>query len=277
MKKFSQYANYGDIYRCDDCGFVIEEKSHATLEIIEYLNNEKYGDEIIGQLNLQEKADAYAPLVAIIERHRAISGSNLLDVGANTGIFLNLARGLGATPFGLEPSLEATIIAKSHFGLDVQNAVVSNVDLPDDSLDIITLWDVVEHLYDPLTDLAALLPKLKRGGYIFVSTHDIDNIFCRVLGKRNPLLMYQHFYHFSPITLGTALESTGFEPVGSKYFRKSWSLQYLLALFDEFWPNSIAAKCAGAAATAISPFGRVGACRVLFPLNLFFVAIARRP
>ena len=277
MKKFSQYAFYGDIYKCGDCGFVIEEMSHDTPEIIEYLSKEEYGEEIIDQLNLQEKADAYAPLVAIIEKHRAIGGANILDAGANTGVFLNLVRGLGANPFGLEPSLEATKVAKSRFDLDVQNDVIAGLDLPDESLDIITMWDVVEHLYDPLADLAALLPKLKRGGYIFVCTHNIENIFCRVLGKRNPLLLYAHFYHFSPETLSKALEKAGFEALGTRYFHKSWSLRYLLALFDEFWPNSIAAKCAGGAQKVISPFERVGNLRIRFPLNLFFVAIARRP
>ena len=277
LVKFSQYAVYGDIYRCGACGFVVEEKSHETDAIIELLSAENYGGDRIDQLSLEEKSAAYAPLVNIVERHRAVSGANLLDAGANTGIFLNLARGLGAVPFGLEPSLEAIKTAKSRFGLEIQNGVIAELDQPDETFDIITLWDVVEHLYDPVTDLAALLPKLKRGGYIFVSTHDIENVFCRVLGRRNPLLMYAHFHHFSPRTLAKTLEIAGFETIGVSYFHKSWSLRYLLALFDEFWPNSIAAKCAGGVGTAISPFGAVEKLRIRFPLNLFFVAIARRP
>jgi 2-polyprenyl-3-methyl-5-hydroxy-6-metoxy-1,4-benzoquinol methylase len=277
LVRFSQYAVYGDIYRCGGCGFVVEAKSHETEAIIEMLNAENYGGDKIDQLSLEEKSSAYAPLVNIIQRHRAISGAQLFDAGANTGIFLNLARSLGAVPFGLEPSLDAIAVAKSRFGLDVQNGVIAEMEQPDGAFDIVTLWDVIEHLYDPVADLAALRPKLKPGGYIFVSTHDIENLFCRVLGKRNPLLMYADFYHFSPRTLARALEAAGYETVGFSYFHKSWSVRYLLALFDEFWPGSIAAKCAHGAAAAISPFGPLGRLRIRFPLNLFFVAVARRP
>lgn len=276
MSRFSQYALYGNIYKCQGCGFVIEEKSHKTEEIIEYLKTEEYGDEIIGQLNLQEKADAYAPLVKVIEKHRPMAGAKLLDVGANTGVFLDLVRRLGADPYGLEPSTEATAIANARFDLNIQNEVISGIDAPDEYFDIITMWDVVEHLYDPLSDLATLLPKLKPGGCIFIATHDINNNFCKLLGKRNPLLMYQHFHHFSPSTLNAALELAGYEPAGMDHYYKSWSFKYLLALFDKLWPNSIAAKLAGVAASATSSFESVGACRVRFPMNLFFVGIGRR-
>ena len=277
LVRFSQYAVYGDIYRCNVCGFVVEEKSHETDAIIESLTSENYGDDKIDQLSLEEKSKAYAPLARIIERHRAISGAQLLDVGANTGIFLNLARTLGAIPFGLEPSLDATKVARSQFDLEIQNGVIAEIDQPDAAFDIVTLWDVVEHLYDPVGDLTALRSKLKPGGHIFISTHDIENVFCRILGKRNPLLMYAHFYHFSPHTLSRALEIAGFETVGFSYFHKSWSIRYLLALFDEFWPGSCVARCARGMTVTISPFEPLSKLRIRFPLNLFFVAIARRP
>jgi 2-polyprenyl-3-methyl-5-hydroxy-6-metoxy-1,4-benzoquinol methylase len=274
--KFSQYSLYGSIYKCQNCNFVIEERGHDVLEIAELLRDEEYGDELIGQLNLQEKSDSYAPLINIIENRCGISGSNLLDVGANTGVFLNLARDLGAKPFGLEPSLEATEIAKSQFDLNIQNGVISDIDIADESIDVITMWDVVEHLYDPVSDLAALLPKLKHGGHIFIGTHDIDNILCRLWGKRNPLLMYQHFYHFSPITLNKALLVAGYEVAGSQVYHKSWSISYLLALFEKLWPDSSAAKFAGATAAFISPVTSIGGRRIRFPIDLFFVGIGRR-
>lgn len=277
ITKFSQYAVFGDILKCENCGFITERQSHDIEKIIEYLSNEEYGDETIGQLNLSEKSRSYSPLVNIIERHFPISGSTLLDVGANTGVFMNLARSLGAFPQGLEPSIEATKTANSHFNLNIQNGVISDIEFSPNSFDIITMWDVVEHLYDPVIDLKTLQTKLRRGGYIFVSTHNIDHAFCKALGKHNPLLMYQHFHHFNPSTLQLALSKAGFEPLGVHYFYKSWSLKYLLALFDEFWPKSIVSSCAGIVTTAISPFEFVNKLRLIFPFNLFFTAIARRP
>ena len=138
------------------------------------------------------------------------------------------------------------------------------------------MWDVVEHLYDPVSDLATLFPKLKPGGRIFIATHDMNSNFCKMLGKRNPLLMYQHFYHFSPSTLSVALRFAGYEPAGMDRYNKSWSLKYLLALCDKLWPNTVAAKMAGAAASLTSSFESVGACRMLFPIKLFFVGVGRR-
>lgn len=277
ITKFSQYAIYGDILKCKNCGFITEKQSHDIEKINEYLSKEEYGDETIGKLNLSEKSRSYSPLVNIIENHHPISGSTLLDVGANTGVFMNLARSLGGFPQGLEPSIEAANTANSHFNLNIQNGVISEIDFPSNSFDIITMWDVVEHLYDPIIDLKTLQPKLRSGGYIFVSTHNIDHAFCKILGKHNPLLMYQHFHHFNPSTLQAALSKAGFEPLGVRYFYKSWSMKYLLALFDEFWPNSIQSACARIATTAISPFEFLNKLRLIFPFNLFFTAIARRP
>jgi 2-polyprenyl-3-methyl-5-hydroxy-6-metoxy-1,4-benzoquinol methylase len=250
---------------------------HDQNEILDYLRDEKYLNEEIGRLNIEEKYKSLTPLVKIIENNCQISGAEILDVGANTGVFLDLARRIGALPSGLEPSADAVKEAKNHFDLNIQNNPVAEMSSPNGKFDIITLWDVIEHLTEPKEDLKKLLSKLRPNGMMFISTHDINSLFCRVLGRKNPLLMYQHFFHFSPSTIKGMLEYAGFEFLDLTYFYKSWGLLYSLLLVEKLWPGSMAARLAKSVAKFVSRSNWLAAIRVRVPIKLFFVAVARRP
>jgi 2-polyprenyl-3-methyl-5-hydroxy-6-metoxy-1,4-benzoquinol methylase len=277
LGRFSQYALYADINRCNSCGLVWQTARHDQSEIFDYLRNEEYLDEDIGRLNLEEKHKSLSPLIRIIQDNCQIPGASILDIGANTGVFLDLAQSMGAKPFGLEPSAEAVRVAKSQFDLNIENAPVSEMSHPDEKFDIITLWDVVEHLTEPKEDLKTIIQKLKPNGYIFISTHDINSVFCRSLSRKNPLLMYQHFFHFSPSTIEILLEEAGFEFQDLNYYYKSWSFLYALHLFDKLWPGSLAARLANTMAKVVSRSNWLAAIRISLPIRLFFVAVARRP
>ena len=275
--RFSQYAWYDDIYRCHGCGFVFQDKKYAGQEIGELVKAETYLDEDIGVLNLAEKHYQFDQLIGIMRRFTEIGGATLLDSGANTGVFLNRVRPQVGAVSGLEPSGEAAANARSEFGLDVQTALIGEADLAPDSVDIITMWDVIEHLYAPRDDLSKLLRTLKPGGKIFISTHDIESRLARISGARYPLLMYQHFFHFSPKTLGDLMRQVGFEIDGVEYFYKSWSVAYLVNLPEKTAPGSLFAKLVRGIAAPFLTWRWLRNARVTVPLREFFVIVGRKP
>jgi len=150
-------------------------------------------------------------------------------------------------------------LAERECGAVVQNTAVADADLQDGSFDVITMWDVVEHLYDPKSDLDFLYSKLKPGGVLFITTHDVEELFARLTGRHYPMLMYQHFYHFSKRTLGMMLENAGYRVVGVQYHYKSWSLAYLHELLSKLWPENFAARSLG---LLLTPFARLPGRRV---------------
>ena len=151
----------------------------------------------------------YARLLGKIGKLVSGCRGRLLDVGCATGFFLDLARRDGWQVAGIEPSEWASSYARDVLGLDVKQGTVSTAELRDNYFDVITLWDVVEHLVDPLGDFTRLAAALKPGGLLAFSTHSIESPAARILGGRYPFLMAMHVTHFTPRTSGVLCAKAG--------------------------------------------------------------------
>lgn len=91
----------------------------------------------------------------------------ILDVGCATGLFL--AAGSDAwEKQGVEPSPYAAQYARRRFGLNIYEGTLDNAPLEGRQFDVVTMWDVLEHLHDPLTDLRRVRALLRPDG-IFVA------------------------------------------------------------------------------------------------------------
>ena len=95
---------------------------------------------------------------------------------------------------------------------------------PAGSFDLVTLWDVIEHVPDPQALLREARAMLKPDGVLILETQNIDSGFARLLGKRWQHFKHEeHLFHFSPRTIGPLLAQAGFELVhrtarfGGKY------------------------------------------------------------
>lgn len=230
LERFSQYKYYGDLYKCKSCDLIMQKFEHEVDDIINRLMDEEYLDEEIGHLNITEKHVQFNKLINILKKYDSLKGKAILDAGANTGIFLDMLKAYSSDLEGLEASSEAAKHAREIYNLNVQNAVIGKGNIEDASKDIITLWDVIEHLYDPKHDLEFLHSKLKMGGRIFISTHNIGGMLPKMMGAKYPFYMYQHFYHFSKKTLGKMMKEVGFKVLGTESFCKTWTVGYLKEL-----------------------------------------------
>ncbi|MBN1622508.1 MAG: class I SAM-dependent methyltransferase [Endomicrobiales bacterium] len=104
-------------------------------------------------------------------KNRLPSAKTLLDIGCNTGLFLNSARDLGYDVTGIDFDKKAINIAKNHYKLDkvfpltLQDYVLNHKD----KFDVVTLFDVLEHL-DNVSETFMLIEKiLNKNKYIVLS------------------------------------------------------------------------------------------------------------
>ena len=152
--------------------------------------------------NYQENLDQVA-------RHKPAGA--LLDVGCATGGFLKAAAERGYRVAGVEISDVAVRHARERLGLEVHQGDLASAGLASGSVDVITFWDVVEHLDDPLAVLAEAFRVLRPGGVLLMTTGDAGSRWAKLAGRFWHLMTPpQHLFFFNQTSLSRALEMSGF-------------------------------------------------------------------
>ena len=140
---------------------------------------------------------------------RRTSPPRLHDLGCGTGVFLDEARRAGYRVSGVEVSAYAAEQARDR-DLEVAVGLVETVPIEPASLDVITMWDVIEHLRDPVAAIRDAARGLKPGGVAALSTGDIASWCARLTGQKWHLFnLPEHLYFFTPRSLALLLESAG--------------------------------------------------------------------
>jgi len=146
-------------------------------------------------------------------RSFAQTKGRLLDIGCNTGVFMAEAQTAGFEVFGVEPSRYAAGLARREKGLNVHCGVVP-CSLPWKELfDVVTMWDVIEHVDDPLEIMRFIRSSLKAGGEFHLATMNVESLYARIAGHRWPWYMLMHLHYFSPKTIAAMLRQAGFSTV----------------------------------------------------------------
>ncbi len=154
----------------------------------------------------------------------------VLDVGCAAGYFLAVMREEGWRVSGVEPSESILDAAEALLGPGVvEPGTLENAPLEPASFDLITFWDVLEHLPDPLAALRRARELLAPGGRVLVETQNVRSRLARVLGPRWQHYKHaEHLHHFHPGTLARALAESGLELMrmgprgGGKYVSASF-------------------------------------------------------
>ena len=135
----------------------------------------------------------------------------VLDVGCAGGAFPKAAADLGSSVIGIEPSAWLCEQGKEHYGLDLRPGLLTEQQLPDKSFDIVTMWDVLEHLTQPGENLDEIHRLLKPHGTLVVSTPDYDSLARKFLRDTWPFYLNVHLFYFTRRTLAALLKKHGFE------------------------------------------------------------------
>ena len=214
---------HDDIVGCVECGLL---KAVAPIEPEEILAN--YA-EVVDPAYLDEEVsrrELNAWFVAAIAGH-PVRGRRLLEVGANVGLFLSVAGAHGWEARGLEPSAWAVAEGRKRFGVDLRQGTIETLDEAPGSVDVVAMFDVLEHLSDPLTALKTLRPLLDEEGLLVLSTVNTAGLHGRIRKGSWPWFIRSHLFYFTPDTLGDMLHRAGFEMVEWTVVPRSFHLSYI--------------------------------------------------
>ena len=162
-------------------------------------------------------------------RDRPCPGGRLLDVGCGTGYFLAAAQRAGYQVTGLDLNREQLDIARRSFGLsDLHATMLSEYErtVPPGSLDIVTAFQVLEHVAAPMDFIAEAVRLVKVGGCVAVGVPNwrVWPVFREALDCPP-----HHLTRWSRASLVGALERAGLEVVRAREYRSAYSvfLRYL--------------------------------------------------
>ena len=224
----SSHVLFDALVRCDDCSLVyLNPRVRADLII------EGYSDAADPTFILQnqERIATFKKSLRQLERRHGISSKTakrVLDVGCAGGAFPKAAHDLGFDVVGVEPSRWLVERGQAAYGLDLRPGLLSEQHFPDESFDIICLWDVIEHLPNAdmvVTDIHRLL---KVGGYFIVNYPDYGSVARKLLGRKWPMLLSVHLIYFTRATITEFLRRRNFELVEIRPFWQTLQFGYVL-------------------------------------------------
>lgn len=154
---------------------------------------------------------------------RAIDSSEeegpVLDVGCGGGLFLRMLAEQGYRGFGLDFSVDAGSAAWHRQGVPVACGDLAEAPFPPASCRAVTMYHVLEHLYDPASYLEAAHRILKPDGRLVVQVPNASSWQFMLLGENwSGLDVPRHLFHFRARDLEILLDNCGFEVVRSKHF-----------------------------------------------------------
>ena len=171
----------------------------------------------------------------------------LLDVGSGYGFFRKAAQEHGWQHEGVEVSKHAARVSEELFGFDTFVGTLEDlVRTRPGPFDIITMWDVLEHVEDPRQTLEQFAEILGHDGIVVIRTPNLAALEAEVFGQRYHSFKAEHLYYFGPRSLVKFLEDA------SLSVRFLWTESHLLRGFLGIHTEGVARLLRGSDICAVA-------------------------
>ena len=218
--------------RCRHCGLIylnprpnlVEMSRYYPADYEPFTRQDRAGDGLAYRLAVAKKCR--------IASHGLVQG-RLLDVGCGSGDLMLGMRERGWQVCGLDISPEAVALARQN-GLEVFLGQLLEAPFDEHSFDLVTMWDVLEHLHDPAAYLVRVAQLLKPGGRFVVTLPNPRSVDFRLFGPVwTGLDVPRHLYVFSQPVLLALFRRAGLEVTSARCITggqrvSTWSLEWLI-------------------------------------------------
>ncbi len=206
-----------NIVRCNTCGLIFVNPFLENKEIKDMYSEDYFKNSVSQTLGykdyLSDKEkylmDIRKILIPYLNKFTNNKGK-ILDIGCAFGYFLNEVKNNGWDPYGVDISLYAVKKAKELFNMNIFHGTVEEANFNDKEFKVITIFNVLGHVKDPLNLLKEVNRILDDNGLLIIRTSNLDS-FEALLQKENFYLIKEdHLHYFSPATMKKILEKAGF-------------------------------------------------------------------
>jgi len=198
----------GALMKCSDCGQLLSQCDESV-----YNEAMKRFDSHHG---VDKNPRAHLRRLGRIRRYWPIppEDTRILDVGCSFGMFLGILTDSGFRAEGVEPATNAAEECRKA-GLKVHCGLLGDMGFGDGEFDVLTMYEVIEHLPDPRPLMEECHRVLRRGGMMFLSTGNARSWTARVMkDKWDYFSMLDggqgHISFFNPDSISQLAEGAGF-------------------------------------------------------------------
>jgi SAM-dependent methyltransferase len=212
---------------CPACKFVYADEI-PDLQALEQTYSENYFSGNVAYRNYESDKIGlqrnFRQRINVLRRFKP--QGDLFEIGCAFGFFLECAQ-----PYwevcGSDISPAAIQHAREVLNLKVQQGDFEHFVISPNSFDVIAMWDVIEHLADPVLAIAKCREALRSGGIIALTTGDIGALVPRLQKQGWRMVIPEHLYYFSKPSITALLERYGFELIHFSHPGNSRSLSQL--------------------------------------------------
>jgi len=237
--EISPFLIRSKLVKCAKCGFYYANPRLEQGAEEELYSRQYYQDETEGRW--------YELRISVFKRFlressRFLKKGRLLDIGCGMGYFMDLAKNDGWEVKGTDISDYAVNYAREKFGSDIIKGDLEDAHFEREYFDAVTMWNVLDQVYDPKAVLAEANRVLKKGGYIFIR---VSNLYFHLkLFKFYNSLKFLfkkiylapsvfHLYSFDKKSTERLLEATGFSVIAVKIEPMSAESWYIIEMFNK--------------------------------------------
>jgi SAM-dependent methyltransferase len=235
------------ILRCRSCGTSYVSPRLIQSKLAELYSQKNYYESdnslVCGYMNyLADRENILATFRRRLDWLRGRSGGSgsgrLLDIGCAAGFSVEAALERGWDAYGIEPSAYAAEAARQRLGNRVVRGTVDDIPFPRGHFRAVLLWDVIEHVPNPLGVLRRANELSEPGGLLSIITPDCGSPVARLMGKfwMEYAKPTEHIFFFNRRTLTDALERAGFKAIAVSTAGKHVGLDFLLERLRAYFP-----------------------------------------
>jgi SAM-dependent methyltransferase len=212
--RVSWLAGRFSLVRCLDCGLLYQNPRPTAEAIVPFYEGE-YHPYISAIEDEPSAIRRWRRRYGMRERCKLILDrkppGRLLDVGCGTGTFLDTMRSHGWQVQGVELNAEAALYSQERLGLDVFAGSLDESSFGENVFDVITLWDVLEHLPSPQTALDTFSRILRPDGLLVIRMPNAGSLDAWLFGPYwAGWDLPRHYYVFDPASARRLLDQGGF-------------------------------------------------------------------
>ena len=206
-----------NLVQCTTCSFIYTNPVPEINSLFEYYDSPEYSSHKLKKANLFNFIYREARKQNLRNKYKIVTNytakGSILDVGCGTGEYLKYFREKGWKATGIEPVDSARKFAYENYKLNVYPENKLN-HFAKEKFDVITLWHVLEHVYNINERLEQLKKILNPDGYLVIAVPNIESYDSIYYGKYwSALDVPRHLYHFSNETLKRLINKHSFEVV----------------------------------------------------------------